>query len=223
MKPIFDMKPLFRAGFYGKTGSGKTWTLCQWLIALAKRKDPSKRLFQKILWVAPDYSANQGGPLDKVRALWGEHFVHFPPEKKNDLDIMCKELHAKKWPFLIVLDDLMATHAKDPFYSQLYTAGRHRGASVIGLDQRVFASSRTRRLQVDYVLLFNLMGHSEVSSLARQVCSTKHDAALLVKAYKACVEDDPHGFIMLDFKTRDKRLKVRHGWDKSIPELSHII
>lgn len=231
-KPTDPVTP-FRGIFAGQSGSGKTWQLSKWLCDLAKRKGKAC-LFDKIIWVAPEYSLKQKGALQVVRRCWSGHFDALEPTQTAELDALMKKHDEAGFQFLVVMDDCMAIIQKSrplsSFYDQLFCAVRHlgggkgggTGGSIISLEQRIFCGNRTRRLQSSLYCVWKMMGKSEFAAFARQVAGSKKDAELLTRAYSNILRKDPHGFITIDLSNPDENRRVREGWTKGIPQLSHI-
>lgn len=136
------------------------------------------------------------------------------------------EAHTLGLQTLVVLDDLI-TKSNDPFIQELFTAGRHKNASTVTLNQRIYTSkSRTQRLNCQYFVVWDFGDVQEFRMLARQISPERWRD--LVEAYKNATSKK-YGYIIIDQNVRrssdpsHKLLRVRDsGLDRVIPELSDL-
>jgi hypothetical protein len=101
---------------------------------------------------------------------------------------------------MIVLDDLMATAAKDPRVTDLFTEGsHHRNLSVIVLDQNLYYNKDpTQGRNCQYLVLFNNpVAKQQIMTLCRQMYPGKV-LYFLQKFEEATARD--YGHLHLDLK-----------------------
>jgi hypothetical protein len=101
---------------------------------------------------------------------------------------------------LIVLDDLMATVAKDPRITDLFTEGsHHKNLSVVVLNQNLYYSKDpTQRRNCQYLVLFNNpVDKQQISTLGRQMYPGK--VPYFLQIFEEATARD-YGILLLDLK-----------------------
>ncbi|CAC5375842.1 unnamed protein product [Mytilus coruscus] len=115
---------------------------------------------------------------------------------------------------MIILDDLMATSAKDSRINDLFTEGsHHRNLSVVVLNQKLyFGKDPTQRRNCQYLVLFNNpIDRQPVMTLGRQMYPSRSDS-FLRKFEEA--KSRPYGFLLVDLEQQN------HGqWSRYFEEM----
>ncbi len=199
-KPKVVLQHPFTMMVTGPTGSGKT----QWVQELLLRKiimiEPTPK---KILWFYQRWQ-----PLyTSIKALISNvEFIQGLP-----LNIKRDDHFDKRFPTLMIFDDLMRDATQNSDICDLFTEGsHHRNLSVICILQNMFCKgkeNRTMSLNSHYMILFkNPRDQQQVTVLARQMYP-RH-SRLFIEEYQAATEK-AHGYLFVDLKQNtpdDRRL-----------------
>ena len=152
----------YRMCICGSSGSGKT-KFC--MDMLLQKLQP----FDKIIWVAPEYSLKQVKMKNFIDMI-GKHISVFSDINKDQPEIekLIEEYYNKEFQTVIIIDDMMSEQNK--FISNLFTAGRHKNCSIIELTQRIFTpKNRTHRMNTSYFVIFKFGDVLEYKMLARMM------------------------------------------------------
>jgi hypothetical protein len=144
------------------TSCGKTYFVKQLLQSSHKFIQPT---LQRIIWLykrwQPLYDVIQRTVPPRIEFVQG---IPIDLETDSYIDPSVRNL--------IVLDDLMATAAKDPRITDLFTEGsHHKNLSVVVLNQNLYYSKDpTQRRNCQYLVLFNNpVDKQQISTLGRQM------------------------------------------------------
>jgi len=162
-KDIIQPQHPYRMCVCGASASGKTKFTMDLL--LDKKVQP----FDKIIWIAPEYSLKQV-KMKNFCEMIGKHISVFSDINKDQEEIekLIEEYYNKGFQTCIVIDDMMSEQNK--FISNLFTAGRHLNSSVIELTQRIFTpKNRTHRMNTSYFVIFRFGDVLECKMLCRMI------------------------------------------------------
>ncbi len=118
---------------------------------------------------------------------------------------LCKDLLDSEMELrgtLLIFDDFMTDIVSDPFYTTLYTAGRHRGLDgIITIWHQIFPQGRSQRTislnQNAYILMHSPRIRSQVPYLGSQLGIR----ALLSDAYRQA-SLTPYGYLVIDYTNK---------------------
>lgn len=186
----------------GASKSGKTEWVIDYLINCP---------FDQIVWCGPEHSLVQPGleRLDKFyRKKDKDGNLHKFMAKVdcsarvNHDEITRHVDHGfeKGWQTCVVFDDCIM-HSKDKKIANLFTAGRHKNASVIEILQRIFApEARLHRLNCTQFVIFKFSAQNEFRQLAGQICDDKKQKEAIVSRYKD-ISERKYGCLVIDLDT----------------------
>lgn len=97
---------------------------------------------------------------------------------------------------LIVVDDLMQEIWNSKPLESIYSKGRHKGISLISLEQDTTYSNITERRNVDYIVLFKIRDNTCLSQFYRTYC-VDMEYCQFIQFYKFSVRN--RGFVIIDF------------------------
>jgi hypothetical protein len=210
-----------RVGFYGSSGSGKSYKLIEYLCEYGKHQ------FDQVLWVAPPGSLVQK-KLQLIKKCFGQflHVVEGLNTGKIEELIKVGESADPPWQTCVVFDDLMLQTDKNSYVTSLWISGRHRSVTVVEQAQQIFHGKRTGRLQMEYFYLFRMgLQRDETKRLFQQLTTNVRDRELLMLAYRRITErPGPGGCLILDTKSpASEGLRVRDTDENMvIPQLANI-
>ena len=207
-----------RVQVVGKSGSGKTFWLINYLCTLGLKQ------FDQIIWVAPPDSLRQP-KLQVLAKKWSPYvtFVEGIDSAKIEELLDHGMEQEDEWETAIVIDDCLAD-AKNEYLQHLFVAARHRRGTPIELLQAIFPpGARTHRLQTGYFVLFDFAAQDEARRLFQQICLKKGDVDKLTEAYRR-VTSKPNGCLIIDLTSpRSEGLRVRDTeMNCIIKELAHM-
>ena len=211
-----------RMCLYGKTRSGKTyflikllespenpWDVVVWCAPKASlHQRQIKNLANMLNGTADTPDGSRLGPLSRgagaagtVRRFYtleGDTRVGLTPANAAVLDALTSAAHKNKLQVLVVFDDLMSSKCHQ--MTDLFTAGRHKGVSVATLQQRVFTgdnAERTRRLNAEYHVIFDLGSVGQMEQLAMQL--DRSSSPDVVDAYRQVMRRrTPGKYLLID-------------------------
>ena len=143
----------------GRTGSGKTWWIVDWLLGVGKHKahpapyDAVIILCDKMSLHQPAYDKLEKG----FKGAGGVRFIEGFPGDHDDFIEKLKEYKDNGWKTICIVDDLMVKAKTGPdakLMDMMYTGARHLNCAVWQLTQN-HTDSRTRRLQCGYLVAFS--------------------------------------------------------------------
>jgi len=220
--PILPAHP-FRGIVCGSSGSGKThWVMSQWVL---NPKTP----FDRVIWCAPRLSLEQEKLRNAVAVLGGA-LVPIEGIDREAIQALIDQYYAAKEQTLVVLDDLIGS-AKDPYISDLFTAGRHRNVSTIQILQQIFApGTRCHRLNTDWYYVGHFGDQREMTMLANMLASSKADAAKIVAGYKQAMQTGgQYAYFLIDGQSRGRGSERRRAlafrsnrMDNVLPDLADV-
>jgi hypothetical protein len=171
----------------GCTGSGKSWTVLQWL------KNPNLVFREKYNDIYYFYGSTY---QDAFRHPCLKH-VHFSNDLKK-LEKITTQIH-KKPGILIILDDLMNIAANSRVIEDLYTRGsHHHHIDVINIIQNFFYKAHnfvTLKENTQYVFVKRFINECKIKLLATQVGV---DSGELTTAYLESLNKDRYEGILID-------------------------
>ena len=133
-------------------GAGKTTFVVNYILKNANH------IFRRIYLVTstPDQSA-----LDPIRGK--DNIIIGDYELLDSAISQCN--------ILIVLDDLMQELRFNKCVQNIYSKGRHRGISLITLEQDATYSNVVERRNADYWVLFQTKDHYSLSNIYKNYCT----------------------------------------------------
>ena len=174
----------------GCTGSGKSWSVLQWL------KNPNLVFREKYNDIYYFYGSTY---QDVFRHPCLKH-VHFINNdlNKNMLEKITTQIH-KKPGILLILDDLMNVAANSRVIENLYTRGsHHHNIDVINIIQNYFYKAPnfvTLKENSQYVFVKRFINDGKIKLLATQVGV---DSDELTTAYLESLNKDRYEGILID-------------------------
>ena len=186
----------------GKTGSGKSNFLLNYIMRSAGE-------FSKIIVFTastlnePLYNALYDSS-DKV-------------EMYNDIDEMpnLEEFESEdmyKKPKLIIFDDFINLSPKELKKIYKYVvSSRKYGCSCVLMTQDYKSANKLIVRNVNYIILFRINDTISINNIIRNHNLGFVDKDLFKQAYMHCTSQ-PMDFLMLDFRTNDDKLKIRHNF-----------
>jgi hypothetical protein len=121
----------------------------------------------------------------------------------------------KDGPQLIVIDDALFDKKFEKTMNAFCAYCRKANCSVILLSQSYHDSPLFLRKNANYVILMRGMNTRDLKTMLTNYASSNIDMHTLQKIYEnATATNETGDFLMIDKKTKDKRLRFRKGFDQ---------
>ena len=187
------------------SGHGKT----MWMVQTALRADAP---WDHIIVVCHNISVGQPayqhlknnfrGRVDFVKGL--------PDTEDAEVDLMNVLQRDRNKQKLVILDDVLEESLSgraSKLVSKLFTSGRHLNCSVFQLLQR-FMHNRSNRLNCEYLIAGAVPADAgALAAIAHQI-SPEDKGRMIMACYRQATSI-PHGFLIVDLKSSDPRLRLR--------------
>lgn len=168
----------------GKTGSGKSNCLLNYLVLTSKPKKPT---FKKVFFVyktwEPLYKYLQEKLKDNIIFFKGLNDKDFP-SCNSFKDLSNKDTDR----YLFVFDDCVNDKStKDMIkIKDYYTFGRKKGFTIFFLTQSFFQTDQFFRKNTSWILLNGISGNRDLSTILRDYAVGDIDVKTMVNMYRYC-------------------------------------
>jgi len=198
----------------GKTGTGKTNCLCNYL------KRTSGEFYKIIIFTGSTTSE----PLYKKLQENDEIEFFTEIDELPNLDEFEDDLNAPK---LIIFDDFINLSPKEmKFIFKYIVSSRKYGFSCLLMAQDYKSVPKLILRNVNYIILFKINDAISINNIIRNHNLTDIDKGLFKKIYTLSTEK-PLDFMLLDFRTNDPNMRLRHNFTdfidlKAINDINNI-
>lgn len=165
--------------------------------AVEERLSRAKKKENKYLLDSKDHHAVRIG-------FFTDELSEMPPLKSFD----------KKQQNLVIVDDMMSEKDQS-LITEYFIKGRHRNISILYLAQSYTRAPINLRRNCDYFAIYHLTGRDSL------LIYQDHVQGLDKEEFKRLFHlatKEPYKFMLIDLKTKDKKLMYRQNFDRFLTE-----